>query len=262
MKLLHSLGQVLLKDKTYIEKIIATLEVKGQDVLEIGPGDGVITGRLLPAARSLYCVELDTRFYGLLREKFKSSPNITIFNQDILDFKLSELGTTVIVFGNVPYHISNNLVRYLIEHRQYVRRAYLTFQKEFVDKLTAAVSTKPYGALSCLAQYYAHIEKLFDIPARAFVPVPKVDSAFMKLEFYAQLPLSAVNEAVLFKVIRGAFSQRRKKIINALSFLPDIEHLLLSLKIDGNYRPENLSLRDYISIADRFIHLRSQNRSF
>ncbi|MEI8349991.1 MAG: 16S rRNA (adenine(1518)-N(6)/adenine(1519)-N(6))-dimethyltransferase RsmA [Candidatus Omnitrophota bacterium] len=252
MKLSHSLGQVLLKDKACIEKILATLEISGQNVLEIGPGTGEITGRILEAARFLYCVELDTRFYNLLREKFKSSHTIEIFNQDILDFKLCELNTTVVVFGNVPYQISNNLMRYLTDNRQYIQKAYLTLQKEFVDKLIARVSTKSYGFLSCFIQYYARIEKVFDIPAKAFVPVPNVDSSFIRLEFYGQPPYLAKNEIFLFKVIRGAFSQRRKKIINALAFLQDIKKVLLALDIDSSLRPENLSLQDYVRISDKF----------
>lgn len=251
MKLSKSLGQVFLKDANYIHKIVSNLDISGEEVLEIGPGVGQISAYIVELANKLYCIELDGRFVATLKEKFKNNAKVEVIHNDILEFRLSQLDRNMVIFGNVPYNISNPLIKYLVENREYIKRAYLTFQKEFVDKLTAVASTKPYSFLSCYIQYYAKVNKIFDIPAKAFSPVPEVDSSFIKIEFYEQPIHKAQNEAFLFKIIRQAFSQRRKKIINSLPLSLDKHLFFNSLNINPNSRPENLSLQEYVAIADR-----------
>jgi 16S rRNA (adenine1518-N6/adenine1519-N6)-dimethyltransferase len=251
MKLSKSLSQVFLKDINYIDKILHSLDTGGEEVLEIGPGTGEISSKLCAKTKFLYCVELDSRFISVLKEKFKNSTNVEIIHGDILEFKLSFLGKKLIIFGNIPYQISNSLVGYLVENRKYVKKAYLTLQKEFAEKLAAQVSTKAYGFLSCYVQYYAEVEKLFDIPARAFFPAPKVDSSFVRLEFYEKSPYAAANEDFLFQIIRRAFSQRRKKISNSLNLPGGSKYFLSSLNIEANKRAENLSLKEYMFIANK-----------
>jgi len=251
MKLSRSLGQVFLKDKNYIDKILSALQINGEIVLEIGPGSGEISEQISNKCKFLYCVEFDPRFVASLEEKFRNKKNVKIVHSDILKFPFTSINEKLVVFGNVPYQISNSIISYLIENRAFIKNSYLTFQKEFVDKLIAKVSTKDYSFLSCYIQYYAKINKLFDIPRGAFVPIPKVDSSFIEVQFNATSLPRAKNDELLLKIIRHAFNQRRKKIVNSLaSFCPGSD-FFSSLKIDGSFRAENISLEQYILIADR-----------
>jgi len=250
MKLSHSLGQVFLTDKNYIHKIINSLAIKDEIVLEIGSGSGEISAQIAARCKFLYCVEFDPRFVGLLEERFNGQSNIKVIHSDILKFSISGLNDRIIVFGNVPYQISNSLIGYLIENRNSIKKAYLTFQKEFVGKLIAKPENKNYGFLSCHAQYYAEIRKIFDIPKGAFTPAPKIDSSFITLEFHSKPLDKAENENLLFKIIREGFGQRRKKIANSLSRFIAAQDLFSSLNIDSNARPENISLKQYVNIAN------------
>jgi len=229
-------------DKGYIEKILNALDIEGQRVMEIGPGEGVISEYIGARAKHLCCVEYDERFCGLLKEKFRKKNNVEIVHNNILKFPISKLGSNLVVFGNVPYRVSSSIVEYLIQNKTYINKAYLTFQKEFVQKLMACAGEKQYGFLSCYIQYYAKVKKIFNVPAGAFWPKPKVDSSFVEIEFYKKLPCKVRDEELLFKVIRKAFSNRRKKISNSLKLPEDIE-------INYNLRPQDLSLEDYIKIS-------------
>jgi 16S rRNA (adenine1518-N6/adenine1519-N6)-dimethyltransferase len=251
MRLSRSLGQVFLKNKSCIKRIVDSLELDKEEVLEIGSGAGQISEQILEKAKFLYCVELDSRFVALLKNKFKDKLNVEVINSDILKFPLQDLNKKLIVFGNVPYQISNNLIKYLIDNKNYIKRAYLTFQKEFAQKLTARVSTQAYGFLSCYIQYHADVKKIFDIPKEYFLPMPNVDSAFVRLEFYPQPVFKVKDENFLFKIIRKAFSQRRKKIINSLPLAKDRQVFFSSLGISPDKRAEDLSLEEYIAIANK-----------
>ena len=258
MRQRHSFGQIFLKNQKYIQKILASFDLSGKTVLEIGPGKGLITSSLINQAKYLYCVEVDRRFCVFLKNKFRHNKNVEIIHADILKFPFSKLGENITIFGNIPYHISSQLIRYLVNHRKYIKAAYLTFQKEFVQKLTARPSTCNYNFLSCYSQYYANIKKLFDIPASAFEPAPKVDSSFSEITFYSKPPYQVDNEDFLFKIIRKAFAGRRKKIINSLPIIPkgtgapvkDKRSFFSLLKVDPNSRAENISLKEYVSIAN------------
>lgn len=247
----RSLAQVFLRDHRYISKILAYLEVQGQIILEIGPGKGSITEGLAKKAKLLYCVEIDKRLCHFLEEKFLNNSKVKIIHSNILEFPFSRIKKRLTVFSNAPYQISTPLIKYLVNQREYVKAAYLTFQKEFAEKLLAKPSTAQYGALSCYLQYYARIEKLLKIPRGAFNPVPKVDSVFLKVDFYDRLPIRACDEDFLFKIIEKAFSAPRKKIINSLGLNRSEQKIIASLMINRDLRPQDLSLNDYITIANK-----------
>ena len=255
MKLSKSFGQIFLHDKKYVQKIIDSLEVEEECVVEIGPGSGIMTARLIKKAKKLFCVEYDPRFYKLLVNRYEEYPNFNIIQSDILKFSLSSLKKETVVFGNIPYHISNRLIQYLVGNRKYIKRVYLTLQKEFADKLIASVSSKNFSFLSCYMQYYAVVKKVFDIPAGAFLPKPKVDSSFVQIDFYKKLPLMAEDEEFLFKVMRRVFMNRRKKITNSLPTLKEKGNLLSSLGIDPESRPQNLSVSDFVALANKLFEL-------
>jgi 16S rRNA (adenine1518-N6/adenine1519-N6)-dimethyltransferase len=253
MKVSKSLGQVFLQDKYYIQKLIKHSEIKNENVLEIGAGDGRLSSLLAEKAKLLYCVELDTRFVNLLTETLKDYPQVKIICSDILKVNLNQIEHPLVIFGNIPYQLSNRLIVYIVENKAYITKAYLTLQKEFAQKLLAKAGEPQYGFLSCFIQYYATVTKLFDIPRGAFVPIPKVDSTFVKIEFSIQAKYGKVNEEVLFRLIRKAFSQRRKKLINMLPFLKDKASFLSSIGLKADVRAENVSLEQYIDISRYYV---------
>jgi len=248
MKQSKSLGQVFLKEARFHTMIVDALP-GGGTILEIGPGEGQISLRIAQKVKKLYCIELDRRFYTLLTDKFKPQANITLVNGDILKFDISAIPDTLVVFGNVPYYLSTDLIHYLIAHKSRVTDAYLTLQKEFAEKLIAQPGTYNYCFSTCLLQYHAQTAKLFDIPKQAFSPIPKVDSSFMHIRFLTEPPQGFAHEKILFDIIKKAFSQRRKKIANSLRHLSQDKNFFKDLDIDENLRPENLSLEDYIALA-------------
>ncbi len=252
MKQYHSLGQVFLEDKQYIDAICSCLDIKDKIVLEIGPGSGVMSSFLAQKAKKLYCVELDKRFFKLLKNKFTKNLKVIIINQDICKYSLDVNDENLVVYGNVPYQISSKLINYLVKYRKNIEVVYIMFQKEFVNKLKANPRSKEYNFLSCFIQYYAKIEKLFDIPSKAFNPLPKVDSSFIKMKFYQNIPYRVDNEDFLFNIIRKAFSQRRKKLINSLKGMYNgklLDKLFEDLNIDVSVRPEEVSLENYCFIS-------------
>jgi len=251
MKQLSAFGQVFLTDTECIQKISESLNIKGKQVLEIGPGKGAISELLAEKAKNLYCIEVDRRFCDFLRKKFRKKNNVKIIHADILKFPLSELGEKITVFGNVPYQISSKLIKYLINYRKHIEIAYFTFQKEFVQKMTASPSGDNYNFLSCYVQYYAKVESIFDIKASAFDPIPKVDSTFSKINFYTKPQHKVKDEDFFFKVIRKAFSSRRKKIINSLPVTESKLKFFSSLGLDPSLRAENISLGEYVLIANK-----------
>ena len=232
------LGQIFLRNPKYIKKILEHLEVKGKKVLEIGPGDGIFTNYLASCVRNLHCVEYDDHFYQLLKDRFADKPKVKITKSDILKFSISQLGKNIVIFGSLPYQISTKVVKYLVEQRSFIDKAYLIFQKEFSTRLLAKPDQEQYGFLSCYLQYYAKVNKVFDIPASAFKPRPKVNSSFLEIDFYSKIPHKAINEDYLFMIVQKAFGLRRKKLRNSLGVASDL-------------RPNQVSLERYISLANK-----------
>lgn len=247
MKQKHSLGQVFLKNKKYIDKIFDFTDFNEKRVLEIGPGNGDISAIIAQNSKELTCVEIDKGLCAYLQDKFKTSDNVVIVNSDIFNFRIPENKNKLVVFANVPYYISSKIAKYLIDNRRYIIKAYLMFQKEFVQKLIAKPNDKQYGVISCSAQYYSRVEHLFDIPKSAFSPIPGVDSSFVSMDFSHVFKLGARDDKFLFKLIDKAFSNKRKKIVNSLNIDADI---LLKFKVDPDLRPHQISLENYISLAN------------
>jgi 16S rRNA (adenine1518-N6/adenine1519-N6)-dimethyltransferase len=256
MRLSRSLGQIFLRDRRYIGKIIRILDINGEDVVEIGPGKGCITVHLAEKANKLVCVELDIRFCSYLEKRFVDNPCVEVVNCDILKFPLAKISEKVVVVGNVPYQISERLVKYLVENRNCIKKAYLMLQKEFVNKLLSKEGTKSYTPLSCYVNYYAKVRKYFDVPARAFSPLPKVNSCFISLEFYPLPPYKVCDTDYLFEIIDSAFCHRRKKIINSFPCLRENPGILLKGGISPEARAEDISLSQYVYMANKLYALR------
>lgn len=258
MKQLHRYSQKFISDKGIIRKILLSLDASDAIIVEVGSGDGRLSDHLRAVCRKLICVEIDRRFCRYLEKRFGHDKKVTVVNSDILQWPLTSAVSDgslsgvakVVLVGNIPYHISKRFVRYCIANRAFIQRGYFMFQREFADKLLAKVSTASYCWLSCFFQYYATGQRLFDVPADAFSPPPRVASSFVKTIFFTEPRLKAVNDAFLFQIINAAFSQRRKKIINSLACYSDIVSISSKLKIDLNARAENISLATYIKLAN------------
>jgi len=246
------LGQNFLTDTRILQKIILSCDLKPEDtVVEIGPGQGVLTRLIAPQVRKLICVETDSD----LIEPLRVLP-IEIIHADFLQWDMGHLPDGIKVIGNIPYYISTPIVEKLIENRTRFSEAFLTVQLEFGQRLTAKEGGKDYGSLSCFAQYYADIKMLFKIKNTCFKPAPKVDSCFLRLDRKPQAQMPSCNEEFLFELIQTAFQQRRKNIVNSLKGLVGKEKLEGSLKalgIDLNARAENLTLSNYIELSNRLV---------
>lgn len=258
----RSLGQNFLADPRVAERMVESLGLTGaQTVLEIGGGRGAMTGLLAARARRLIVVEIDRRLAPLLAERFREADTVHVVEGDLLDLEPEALGIRAgeetVAFGNIPYYASSPILLWLAERRAWFRRAYLTMQREVAERIAAPPGGKEYGAITVRVAHAAHARRLFDIAPESFEPQPKVTSSFVELVFHERPPvtLAAADEAFLFRVVRGAFAQRRKKLRSALTAaLPGgrafIEAAGSAAGIDLSRRGETLSLVEFARLAD------------
>ena len=249
-------GQNFLLDQAVIDRIIEAINpAAGEHVLEIGPGLGALTTPLAASGVRLDCVEIDRDLAAALTRRYAASPRVSIHQQDILQFDLGSLvddrvgGEPLRIIGNLPYNISTPVLFYLLQHHRLIRDMTFMLQLEVVQRLTAGCGHKHYGRLGLMAQYYCRIEPLFNVPSAFFSPRPRVSSAIVRLTPYQDFPQPVRNTATLERVLRAAFSQRRKTLRNSLKPLISGE-TLQSLAIDCGQRPETLHLADFVAISD------------
>ncbi len=242
-------GQNFLVDRAYIERIIQSIDPEADDhAVEIGPGLGALTAPLLQRVNALHVIEIDRDIVAHLAAEFP--PERLILHQgDALRFDLSTLGSGLRLIGNLPYNISSPMLFHAAEFAPMLRDCHFMLQREVVDRMAAAPGNKVYGRLSVMLQYRFLVEKLFEVPAGAFRPAPKVDSAFVRLTPHAVPPALAQDEGVLAALVVKAFSQRRKTLRNALADYASAEQLR-ALGIDPQLRPEAVSLEDFVRVAN------------
>lgn len=255
-------GQNFLRDPGIISRIVRAIAPRpGERLVEIGPGQGALTEPLLEAAGGqLEVIELDRDLIPGLRVQFFNYPDFVIHEGDALKFDFRALrgaGEPLRVVGNLPYNISTPLIDHLLKAGDAIADMHFMLQKEVVVRLAAAPGGADWGRLSVMAQYRCRVDDLFTVPPEAFVPRPKVDSAIVRLTPYAELPWAALDEALLFKVVRQAFSQRRKTLRNNLKGLIEGE-ALAELSIDPARRPQTLSVEEFVRIAN---HLASMQEA-
>ena len=256
----HDLGQHFLYDENLLRTLVAGTGVTPQDgVLEIGPGSGALTSCLCDAARHVLAVEADSGLLPFLRIKLATYPNITIIEGDIRKQPLEELclplGKDFFVIANIPYNITTPILDLLWHSRLPIRQASVMVQKEVADKLLASPSDDAYGLLSVKCAYYCEPALVALVPAEAFTPPPKVDSAFINLPFRKEPPLPVQNETLLFSLIKAGFGMRRKTLANAVKgVLPlptaDVHAILQQLHFSPFIRGEALSIEDWIRFAN------------
>lgn len=245
-------GQNFLHDRTVIDRIVrAVAPLPGERLVEIGPGLGALTEPLLRAAGALDVIELDRDLVPRLRDRLGPLGDLRIHAADALrfDFRALADGAKLRVCGNLPYNISTPLIFHLLDQAEVIRDMHFMLQKEVVDRLAAAPDTADYGRLSVMVQYRCAVEPLFTVPPGAFHPVPKVDSAVVRLRPFAAPPVAARDEALFARLVAQAFSQRRKTLRNTLRGLVAPE-TMAALGIDPGRRAETLTIPEFVSLAD------------
>ena len=223
---------------------------EGVGVIEVGPGIGVLTTELCSLADKVVAVELDKRLLPVLEETLSEHDNVKVVNDDILKIDLHKLieeefqGMDVVVCANLPYYITSPLIMRL-----------LMVQKEAAQRICAEVGSRASGAVTVSVNYYAEPEMLFSVSAGSFMPAPKVDSAVLRLNILKEPPVKVDDEKKFFKVVKAAFSQRRKTLSNSLASglsLPkaEVNTILENSSVPLNARAEQLKLEDFANIAN------------
>ncbi|TCP95233.1 dimethyladenosine transferase [Cricetibacter osteomyelitidis] len=253
-------GQNFLHDDNVIQGIVTAIyPQKDQFLLEIGPGLGALTEPVGEQVDHLTVVELDRDLAERLRHHPFLHQKLTVIEADAMQFdfaqlyvdeKLAEKNQKLRVFGNLPYNISTPLMFHLFKYHDLIQDMHFMLQKEVVKRLCAAPNSKAYGRLTIMAQYFCQVMPVLEVPPTAFRPAPKVDSAVVRLIPHQTLPHPAKDLYWLNRVTTQAFNQRRKTLRNALSSLFSAEQLT-ELNIDLTARPENLSIADYVRLANR-----------
>lgn len=258
------LGQNFLIDENIVDGIIEKAEVGKQDlVIEIGPGLGTLTEKLLENAGKVICVELDERMINILNTRF-SNENLYIINDDILKVDLKKLIkeektekiTNVKVVANLPYYITTPIIMKLLEEKLDIDSITVMVQREVAIRLTSNENSSDNGAITYAINYYTNPNLVLDVPKESFIPVPEVESSVIKLDVLKVPKVEVKSEEMLFKVIKLSFMQKRKTLLNSLTngkllnSKEEIENMLISLNIDTKIRPEKLSLEKFANISD------------
>lgn len=242
------LGQHFLNDENIARKIVDSLSLSGySNVMEIGPGTGVLTKYLLDLKLDLKLVEIDSESVVFLKTKLGIDPSI-ILESDFLKLKLDDVFINKFaIIGNFPYNISTQIIFKALEYKNLIPELIGMFQKEVAERICEKKGSKKYGILSVLTQAYYDTEYLFSVPPSVFTPPPKVVSAVIKLVRKKQTEIN-YNEKLFFKVVKQSFQQRRKTLRNSLKTF----NLTDSLREDTIFdlRPEQLSVKDFIHLTD------------
>ncbi|MBI4850036.1 MAG: ribosomal RNA small subunit methyltransferase A [Nitrospirae bacterium] len=244
-------GQHFLFDPNILKKMIACSGITTDDtVVEIGPGLGTLTRFLSLYAKKVIAIELDKRLIGKLEGILSESSNVEIVQADALKFPYDSIEGKFKVVANIPYYITTPLLFRLLEFKEKITSMTLLMQKEVAKRIAASREDKEYGVLSISAQLYTKPSLKFTVSRKAFLPPPKVDSAVVHFEV-SQTPLFPVNDEGFFlRVMKTAFSQRRKTIVNSLKKFEGIKDALQEAGIDPKLRPENFTIEDFVRLSN------------
>lgn len=257
-------GQNFLVDSHVLEKIVASAGITQEDcVLEIGPGIGTMTQYLAEKAREVIAVEIDKNLIPVLKDTLSDYSNVTILHEDILKVDIKGLvdtengGRAIKVVANLPYYITTPIIMGLFESGVPLKSITVMVQKEVADRMQVGPGTKDYGALSLAVQYYAKPEIVAQVGPNCFIPKPNVGSAVIRLTRYEEPPARVRDEKFMFRLIRAAFNQRRKTLVNSLCNAgiegvnkEDIVNALDEMKISRTVRGEALTLEQFGKLSD------------
>jgi len=250
-----SLGQNFLRDPHYLNRIADAAQVgPGDQVLEIGPGLGHLTTVLTQRAQKVLAIEVDDRLIPLLQDGFGTVPNFELLHADALEYDYGSLKGRWKVVANLPYYISTPIIQKLIVHREKFISLTLMLQKEVAERIASPPGGKEYGYLSVLVQFYTVPRIEFKVPPGSFTPRPEVDSIVITLTLRQRPAVVVKDEAFFFRVIKAAFSQRRKTLRNALKQLEapqdKMASVLSSTCIDLERRAETLTVEEFGKLSD------------
>jgi len=257
-------GQNFLIDEHVLSKIISAASLTKDDfVLEIGPGLGTMTKSLCENAGMVYAVEIDRDLIPILRQRLSGYDNLELVNADILKTDIGEIagkyngGSPIKVVANLPYYVTTPIIMTLFEQHVPLKSVTVMVQKEVAERMQATPGTKDYGALSLSVAYYASAYIDAYVPRNCFIPRPNVDSAVITLTAHEKPAVAVKDERLMFRLIRAAFNQRRKTLMNAIRNSGDMsytrEEILKAIRSIGkgeNVRGEELELSDFAALSD------------
>lgn len=258
-----SLGQNFLINSEVVENIVQSSDITKDDmVIEIGPGLGVLTKYLLEKAKKVVCIELDTKMVKILQDRFSEYDNIEIINTDVLKINLNEIIEKnkgeirkVKVVANLPYYITTPIIIKLIEDRLDIESITVMIQKEVADRLIEIPGGKNTGAITYTVYYYCTSKKIMEVPNTSFIPEPEVTSEIIKMDLRYKPVVDVENPQIMFRIIKSAFMQRRKTLLNALTnanvFINKEQGIntLKELNLKENVRAEELTIQDFSNIT-------------
>ena len=261
-------GQNFLIDTHVLEKIIKSAEITKEDlVLEIGPGIGTMTQYLCENAREVVAVEIDKNLIPILtNDTLAEYDNVTIINEDILKVDLNALveeknnGERIKVVANLPYYITTPIIMGLFEAHVPLKNITVMVQKEVADRMQAGPGSKDYGALSLAVQYYATPYIVANVPPNCFMPRPNVGSAVIRLTLHEEPTVKVKDEALMFRIIRASFNQRRKTLVNSLTNAAElqlsketVQNALEEMGLSATVRGEALTLEQFAELSNLLI---------
>ncbi len=257
-----ALGQNFLVNPSVCPKMA---ELCGADentgVIEVGPGIGVLTNELCKVAKKVVAVELDSRLPEILKKTLADHDNVKIVSGDVMELDLHKLiaeefpGMEVVVCANLPYYITSPVIMKLLEEKLPIKALTVMVQKEAADRLCAQMGTRACGAVTAAVRYFSEPRLLFKVSAGSFMPAPKVDSAVIRMDVYKKPKLDVNDEKLYFRVVRGAFSQRRKTVLNSVSSALGIDKATLTQAfseagVNPALRPEAMSLENFAALSN------------
>lgn len=254
------LGQNFLINQQVIDEIVEKAEVTKNDiVLEIGPGLGSLTKALLKNAKKVIAVELDENMISLLQNRFGEEA-FEIIHEDILKldlFAIAKKYGKIKVVANLPYYITTPIIMRLLEERYPIETITVMVQKEVGERLCAKAGEREIGAVTFGVNYYSRVKKIIDVPKENFLPVPEVDSCVLRFDVLAEPPVKVKDEKRFFRLIKAAFTQRRKTISNSLASgeftREEVLQALTELDLNPKLRAEDLSLQDFANLINTLL---------
>ena len=264
----HSLGQNFIEDEALLEQLAEhSLVTQSDCVLEIGPGFGALTKPLARRAKQIVSLEIDQTLLPILNVTLEHYENARVVQGDVMKTDLRALAEEAFgkdcslrVAANLPYYITTDVLTKFLLTLPQAKSIAVMIQKEVGDKLLSEPGDDGYGPLAILCQYYCSVRRALDVPAACFTPPPKVDSSFMVLERYSQKPFSAADEAVLLRLIKGAFAMRRKTLVNNLVACFQIDRdqaasVMEAAGLGAQCRAESLSIEQFCLLSNELTKL-------
>lgn len=257
-------GQNFLIDENIIDRIVDESEITNEDiVIEIGPGLGNLTEKLLEKAKMVIAFEIDEDMIKVLKDRFGCSSNFILINQDILKVNIYDIlkdnnieVRNIKLVANLPYYITTPIMFKIFEDANFIQSLTIMVQKEVADRIVASPKSKDYGVLTINTKYYGKAKKLFDVPNTSFVPAPNVTSSIVKIDICKRYEV--LDENIFFKFVKASFAQRRKKLLNSIEnsntfnfSKEELSNLLIECGVKETARAEEIDIETYIEISDK-----------